>query len=133
MFERGSRRRSAGPPHHWRAGAGSRLGALPQWALTDDSLCSLARTDDELSIVCAAVHVPAECRAERGWAVIKLLGPFPFDAIGVLASFAQPLAAAGVSLFALSTFDTDYILVKRAELGTAVVALTRAGHEEATV
>ena len=60
---------------------------------------------------------------------MKLRGPFPFDQVGVLASFASPLAAAGVSLFALSTFDTDYVLVKEERVGAAVEALRAAGHE----
>ncbi len=65
----------------------------------------------------------------RGWALLKLHGPFPLDAIGVLASVAKPLAEAGISLFALSTFDTDYILVKRIHVKQAVAALTHAGHK----
>ena len=70
-----------------------------------------------------------EPRIERGWALLKLHGPFPLDAIGVLASVAKPLAEAGVSLFALSTFETDYLLVREIHVKRAVLALTRAGHE----
>ena len=70
-----------------------------------------------------------EPRIERGWALLKLHGPFPLDTIGVLASVARPLAEAGVSLFALSTFETDYLLVREILVEQAVEALTRAGHE----
>ncbi|MBI3567987.1 MAG: ACT domain-containing protein [Gemmatimonadetes bacterium] len=109
-----------------------RLGAddaVPTWALAGDRFCSVTRTDDELSVVCPAAVVPADARAERGWAAIALAGPFPFEMVGVLASCAQPLAEVGVSIFVSSTFDTDWLLVKHAQLDAAVVALTRAGHE----
>lgn len=106
--------------------------AVPPWALAGDAFMSATRTDDEISVVCQQAHVPPDVRAERGWAIVKLLGPFPFDAVGVLASCAQPLAEAGVSVFALSTFETDYILVKQAQRSVAIAALTRAGHREVT-
>jgi hypothetical protein len=61
--------------------------------------------------------------------LLSLVGPFPFSMVGVLASVLAPLAEAGVSIFALSTFDTDHVLVKREKLETAVAALTAAGHE----
>ena len=69
-----------------------------------------------------------ELQIERGWALLKLHGPFPLDAIGVLASVAKPLAEAAISLFAVSTFETDYILVKRTHVKQAIAALTLAGH-----
>jgi len=67
---------------------------------------------------------------ERGWRALKLEGPFPFSMTGVLASFAQPLAEAKIPIFAISTFDTDYVLVKCGNLEQAVVALAAAGHEK---
>ena len=70
-----------------------------------------------------------EFQLERGWVLLKLHGPFPLDAIGVLASVTKPLAEAAVSLFAISTFDTDYILVKRIHAKQAIAALTLAGHK----
>jgi len=73
-------------------------------------------------------RVPSGARAERGWRVIKLHGPFPFEQVGVLASFASPLAEHGVSIFALSTPDTDYILIKHAQLEEGLRALQEAGH-----
>ena len=90
---------------------------------------SVTRTPAELSIVCPENAVPAGSRAETGWALLALAGPFPFEMVGVLAAVLGPLAEAGVSIFALSTFDTDYVLVKRERLADAINALTAAGHE----
>ena len=90
---------------------------------------SVTRTPDELSLVCPDDAVPDGARVERGWAVLVLAGPFPFELTGILLSFLAPLAEAGVGIFAMSTFDTDYVLVKREKLDEAVAALTAAGHE----
>jgi len=89
---------------------------------------SVTRTAAELSVVCPDGAVPEGARAEPGWAVLALEGPFPFDLVGVLAAFLVPLAEAGVGIFAMSTFDTDYVLVKRERLGAALEALSAAGH-----
>ena len=90
---------------------------------------SVTRTPAELSIVCPDGAVPDGARAERGWAILALQGPFPFELTGILASVLVPLAKAGVGIFALSTFDTDWVLVKRERLDEAVAALAAAGHE----
>ena len=109
-----------------------RLGSsdsLPNWAVEPhEGLFSVTRTPEELSIVSPEARVPSSTQAERGWRVIKLQGPFPFEQVGVLASFASPLAEHGVSIFALSTFDTDYILIKHAQLEQGLRALQEAGH-----
>jgi hypothetical protein len=102
--------------------------ALPDWALRG-GFFSVTRTDDELSIVCAEENVPQEVRAERGWRCLMVLGPFAFSDIGVLSSLTEPLARAGISLFAISTFDTDYLLVKQENLEKARAALSAAGHQ----
>jgi hypothetical protein len=99
--------------------------ALPNAA----SFISISRTSDELSIVCAAGHTPENAKCESPWACFKLEGPFPFSMTGVLASFLDPLARAGVSIFAVSTFDTDYILVKEESVSAALKSLRDAGHE----
>lgn len=101
---------------------------LPPWALAPADFNAIARTPHELSIVAPATAVPAEIRAERGWAVLRLQGPFAFDQTGILASFATPLADANIGIFAVSTFDTDYVLVKTARLADALAALRAAGH-----
>lgn len=89
---------------------------------------SVTRTADELSIVCAEAFTPDGARCEWGWRILRLEGPFAFDQVGVLLAVLAPLAAAGVSIFALSTFDTDIILVKESALNRARVALEGAGH-----
>ena len=107
---------------------------IPGWALEGGFFC-VVRTLDELSMVCAE-DICTEDRisdgapVERGWVALKLEGPFPFSMTGVLASFVEPLAAAQVPIFAISTFDTDYVLIKRTNLERAVSALGAAGHEK---
>jgi hypothetical protein len=93
------------------------------------NLVSMTRTANELSIVCAEEHVPSGIQAALGWACLQLQGPFPFEMTGVLAAILNPLAAAEIGIFAVSTFDTDYILVKVDRLQAAEEALERAGHE----
>src|SRR5262249_23317011 len=82
---------------------------LPAWAVAG-SFFSITRTTDALSIVCDQAVVPDGVRSERGWRCLKLAGPIPFSTVGVLASLVGPLADAGISVFAISTFDTDYYL-----------------------
>jgi hypothetical protein len=101
--------------------------AVPQWA-TGGGFLSITRTEEELSLVCAESAVPHDAKCERGWRAFKVEGPLDFALTGVLASIAAPLAAARVSIFAVSTFDTDYVLVKEDALDEAVRALTAAGH-----
>jgi len=108
---------------------------IPGWALEGGFFC-VARTPDELSIVCVEDfctegRISDGAPVERGWVALKLEGPFSFSMTGVLASFVEPLAAAQVPIFAISTFDTDYLLIKLNDLGRAVRALAAAGHEKA--
>ena len=100
---------------------------VPPWAWTGE-FTSVSRTPDELSIVCRDDAVPIGVQVERGWRCLRAAGPFDFALVGVLASLVNPLAAAGVSLFAVSTFDTDYLMVKNDRLADAVAILRRAGH-----
>ena len=79
--------------------------------------------------MCPAADAPAGATVERGWRALGVLGPLDFGLTGILASIAAPLAAAGVSIFAISTYDTDYVLVRETALATAVDALRAAGHE----
>jgi uncharacterized protein len=101
--------------------------SVPAWAEKGD-LVSITRTPEELSIVCPQERVPEEVRSERGFRALKIRGPLDFSLVGVLSGLAGPLAAAGISIFALSTFDTDYILVKQEHLGRAAEILIREGH-----
>lgn len=90
---------------------------------------SVTRTDDELSIVCEQDLVADADRSDGPWSCFAVGGPLAFSQTGVLLSLAEPLARAGVSLFAVSTYDTDYVLVGSRQLREAVVALRGAGHE----
>lgn len=101
--------------------------ALPDWALKPP-FAAAVRTADELSLVCAEALVPAQIQAERGWRAIKVQGPLDFALTGVLSSLAGPLAQARISIFAISTFETDYLLVKEATLENALSVLSQAGH-----
>ncbi len=100
---------------------------IPGWAQTGD-FCSITRTCDELSIVCSQGSVPAGIRHESGWRCLKVEGPLDFALVGILASLTTALTQAGISLSAVSTYDTDYLLVKDKDLDGAVAALTAAGH-----
>jgi hypothetical protein len=100
---------------------------LPAWA-TQGEFWSIARTAGELSIVCAEDSVPPGVTCQPNWRGLKVAGPLDFSLTGVLASLAVPLAEAGVSIFAISTYDTDYLLVQGGQLEAAVDALRRAGH-----
>ena len=90
---------------------------------------SVSRTEDELSLVVPESEIPANGIADGGWRCFKLHGPFPFEQVGVLASLAGPLARAEIGIFVISTFDTDYLLVKEADLDAARKTLGDAGHE----
>ena len=101
---------------------------IPEWA-TQGSFFSVTRTCDELSVVCEHSRVPASVRSQPGWSVLKVHGPFDLTEIGVLSSLASPLAEAKLSLFTISTFDTDYLLIASETLSTALNALEGAGHK----
>ena len=100
---------------------------LPAWAARG-SFYSVTRTRDELSIIVGEAHVPVGTQSQSGWRVLRVHGPFILSEIGVLASLTAPLADARVSVFVVSTFDTDYLLVTEEQLTSAIVALDRAGH-----
>lgn len=98
---------------------------LPAWVFhAGATTWSLTRTPRELSLVVPEDDLPPSVeRAERGWRALELAGPIPFDETGVLAGLVAPLAAAGVPVFAISTYDTDLLLVREAHLPRAVAAL----------
>src|SRR5689334_4393310 len=101
---------------------------IPDWA-TQAEFSSITRSQDELSIVCPAQGVPAHLHSPRSWTCLKLEGPFPFSLTGVLLSFIQPLSDNGIPIFAISTYDTDYVLIQEEFAGKAITALQQAGHE----
>ncbi|HET7146648.1 MAG TPA: ACT domain-containing protein [Gaiellaceae bacterium] len=101
---------------------------LPGWA-RGGHFWSVTRTESELSIVCAQDDVPDDESAERGWCALEVSGPpLDFSLTGVVASLVTPLADAAIPIFVLSTFETDYLLVRERDLEPAVEALTAAGH-----
>lgn len=99
----------------------------PSWAVAGEFV-SITRTAEELSVVCPAGSVPAGLRTESGWRCLQLIGPIPFEQTGVAAAFLAPLAGAGISVFVISTYDTDYLLVKETRLADAVNALRSEGY-----
>jgi len=101
--------------------------AIPSWP--SGAFVSITRTADELSIVCAEESVPPDVQAERGWRCLALEGPIPFNAIGVAAAITTALAAARVSVFFVSTYDTDYVLVPGRSLDSAIAALRAAAFD----
>ena len=100
---------------------------VPSWAL-QGSWFSITRTAEELSIVTAAGNIPEGVQKRADWRAWKVHGPFALSEIGVLSALAAPLAGAKISLFVISTFDTDYLLVSAEHLQAAVAALKKAGH-----
>jgi len=100
---------------------------IPPWA-SARSFSSVTQTSDELSIVCPEENVPADVTSERGFRCLRIAGPLEFSMVGILASLLEPLAEAGIAVFVVSTFDTDFLLVKARDLEPATFALERAGH-----
>lgn len=100
---------------------------LPAWAQLDSGFVSVTRTKEELSVVCLASFVPLDVQKDEGWRAFRIEGTLDLSLVGVLASVANPLAAAGVNIFVIATFDTDYFLVKTNLLKKALSCLRGAG------
>jgi hypothetical protein len=100
---------------------------IPAWA-TESVFFSVTRTEEELSIVAEESVTSAGARTQTGWRAMKVHGPFAFSEIGVVSALAAPLAEAKLSMFVLSTFDTDYLLVASSHLANAIAILQQAGH-----
>jgi uncharacterized protein len=103
--------------------------SLPAVDFSGEDFACLVRTAEEVSLVRSSGAVTGAEREEGGWRVLKIAGPIAFSVVGVLAEASGLLAAAGVSIFAVSTFDTDYILVRDVGLESATKALREGGHE----
>ncbi|MGP1381952.1 MAG: ACT domain-containing protein [Thainema sp.] len=103
---------------------------IPSWARSQ--FCSITYTATELSVVCSAAQVPAnltDMKVESGWRALQVIGTLDFGLTGILAEIATPLAAAEISIFAISTYDTDYVLVKQETCDRAIEVLTQQGHQ----
>ena len=103
--------------------------SVPAWAFAKGPVNSVTRSAEELSVICNETAVPAGVRAERGWRVMKVENTLNFALTGILVSLADPLAEAGVSIFTVSTFDSQYLMVKEASIELALKILVNAGHE----
>ena len=101
---------------------------LPDW-VDKGPFRSVTRTDNEVSVVCRDRDVPEGESAEPGWRVLEVLGPLDFSLTGVVASLVDPIAKAEIPIFVVSTFETDYVLVRGNDLDDAIEALELAGHE----
>lgn len=101
---------------------------VPQWAAGGTSFLTISRTKTELSIVCEEARVPAEVHAERKRRLMQVAGTLAFSLTGILAAITVPLAEAHISIFGVSTYDTDYVLVQDADLERAISVLESAGH-----
>ncbi|PKM49767.1 MAG: ACT domain-containing protein [Firmicutes bacterium HGW-Firmicutes-7] len=100
---------------------------VPNWK-NRSSWYSITKTLDELSIVCEEAVVPAEVKGDFGWRCIKVLGPLEFGQVGILAGLSKVLAEKHISIFVVSTYDTDYILLKEASLNPAIEVLRMNGY-----
>lgn len=101
---------------------------IPEWA-TREEFFSVARTPDELSIVCEHRAVPSDIDHEGGWRCFKIESPFEFDLTGMISSVAAPLADEQIDLFVVATQDSDYILVRQADLGRGISLLESCGYQ----
>lgn len=101
---------------------------IPKWAENSDFF-SITKTSDELSIVCSQDTIPNDIKCEKDWRVLKIEGPLDFSLIGILASISTILAQKGISIFAISTYDTDYILVKNNDIDNAIESLIEKRYE----
>ena len=101
---------------------------VPAWA-TQGDFTSITRTADELSVVCGAHKIPRNVDPGPRWVCLKLEGPFAFSQTGILLSFIAPLSNSGIPIFAISTYDTDYVLVQEEFAVLALQTLDKAGHK----
>ncbi|AFM00978.1 MULTISPECIES: ACT domain-containing protein [Desulfitobacterium] len=99
---------------------------VPDWAEGD--FLTITRTPEELSIVCCQKNIPEDVKCERGWRYFKIDEVLDFSLVGILSLLSGTLASQGISIFAISTYDTDYILIKEEELDRAIEALRLEGH-----
>ncbi len=101
--------------------------SIPEWA-TKNGFYSITKTADELSIVCLETNIPTTILCERDWRILKVLGPLDFSLVGILAGISTVLAHEGISIFAISTYDTDYILVQNKDISSTIKTLSAEGY-----
>lgn len=101
---------------------------IPEWSKNSEFF-SITRTADELSIVCSQDNIPNDIKCEKDWRILKIQGPLDFSLIGILASISAVLAQKGISIFAISTYDTDYILIKNKDIDNSIKSLIKERYE----
>jgi hypothetical protein len=101
---------------------------IPLWVGRAPGFLSVSQTADEVSVVCAVAVVPSTVRHEAAFRLLRVAGPLPFEAVGIMAALAGALAGAGVSILPIGTFDTDYVLVREADVDRSLDALREAGY-----
>lgn len=104
---------------------------IPEWSKNSDFF-SITKTSDELSIVCSQDSIPDNIKCEKDWRILKVEGPLDFSLVGILSSISTVLKEKGISIFAISTYDTDYILVKNNDIDNAIESLIEGGYEVIT-
>lgn len=102
--------------------------SIHEWAIKGD-FYSVTKTSDELSIVCLEANIPNGIKCEKEWRILKIEGPLDFSLIGILSAISTILAQKGISIFAVSTYDTDYVLVKSKDIENTIDSLTKEGYE----
>jgi len=100
---------------------------VPEWG-SSGLLSAVVRTPEDVSLVCDQTQVPPDVQCDRDWVPLKIEGPLALSLTGVLSSLLTPLSTHGVAVFVLSTFDTDYILVKQSQVSLAEKVLRGEGH-----
>lgn len=100
---------------------------IPSW-INGPGFVGFVRADDEVTVVCHEDRIPAEVTAECGWACLRSVGPFPFEAAGIVAALVSPISAAGIGVFVLCTYDGEHILVSADQLDDVQRVLGDAGH-----
>jgi uncharacterized protein len=101
--------------------------AIPDWA-SRSGFSAIIRAEDELTIVCLAELVPADVEAERGWACLRTVGPFEFEAAGIVRALIEPISSNGIGVFVVCTFDGEHVLVPSEDMERACSELIAAGH-----
>ena len=97
---------------------------IPAWVLKGD-FYSITKTEDELSIVCLEENLQGELKCERDWRILKIEGPLDFSLVGILSKISTLMADNKISIFAISTYDTDYILIKEKDIENAIDILNK--------
>lgn len=101
---------------------------IPAWA-NGPGFAAIVRASDELTIVCLQERVPAEVRTERDWICLRTVGPFDFQAAGIVHALIQPLSTQGVGVFVVCTFDGEHLLIAARDEAKARALLAAAGHD----